>query len=233
LQKYLAESGVASRRACEQVILEGRVRVNGKVISELGSKVDPAHDHVAVDGKPVSPRRKLYIALNKPRGYLCARKAEEGRDVIGDLLPKEWTSLFPVGRLDCQTEGLIFLTNDGEFCLKLTHPRYGIRKAYLAQIEGRVEPEMLTRLTQGVRSGADILKAASTRLHSANNTTSVVEVRLTEGKNREVRRMFESMGLSVARLKRLQIGPIKLGELPSGKWRALTQPEIESLLAEL
>jgi 23S rRNA pseudouridine2605 synthase len=232
LQKYLAESGIASRRASEQVILEGRVCVNGTVVSQMGAKVDPACDRVSVDGKTVTPRRKLYIALNKPAGYLCARKAEVGRNVIGDLLPKEWTGLFPVGRLDCQTEGLIFLTNDGDFCLKLTHPRYGICKTYLAWIEGRVEPEMLDRFKQGVRSGGDLLKAAGARLHSANNTTSVAEVKLSEGKNREVRRLFESVGLAVARLIRVQIGPIKLGELPSGKWRALTRPEIVSLLAE-
>ncbi len=233
LQKFLAESGIASRRASEQIILDGRVSVNGKVICELGGKVELGHDRVTVDGRVVAPKRKLYIALNKPRGFLCTRKAESNRNVIGELLPKEWNELFSVGRLDCQTEGLIFLTNDGEFCLKLTHPRYGICKSYLAEIEGRVEPEMLTRFIKGIESGGEILKATGARLRSANNTSSVVEIRLNEGKNREVRRLFESVGLVVARLRRIQIGPIKLGELPSGKWRALTPPEIKSLISEL
>jgi 23S rRNA pseudouridine2605 synthase len=233
LQKYLAESGVASRRAGEQFILDGRVSVNGGIVRELGVKVDPARDHVKVDGNPVTPRRKLYIALNKPRGYVCTRSTEDCRDVIGNLLPKEWNDLFSVGRLDCQSEGLIFLTNDGNFCLKLTHPRYGIGKTYLARVEGRVEPGMLAKLTRGVACGGDLLKAKSARLHSANNTGSVVEIQLDEGKNREVRRLFESQGFSVTRLQRIQIGPIKLGELPVGKWRALTEPEIRSLLPKL
>jgi pseudouridine synthase len=233
LQKYLAESGVASRRASEEIILAGRVKVNGSVVSVLGSKVDPGHDHVVVDGRPVAPRRKLYIALNKPKGYVCTRGEEGARNRIGDLLPREWTDLFSVGRLDCQSEGLIFLTNDGDFCLKLTHPRYGIYKTYLVQVEGRVEPETLMTFTRGIQCEGDILKARSARLYSANNTSSIIELQLAEGKNREVRRMFESQGLTVTRLQRVRIGPIKLGELPSGKWRALSEPEIKSLLPKL
>ena len=233
LQKYLSESGVASRRASEEIILAGRVKVNGSVVSVLGSKVDPSHDHVMVDGRPVTPRRKLYIALNKPRGYICTRGEEGSRNRIGDLLPREWEDLFSVGRLDCQSEGLIFLTNDGDFCLKLTHPRYGIYKTYMAQVEGRVDQEMLMKFTRGIESDGELLKAHSARLYSANNTSSVIELQLAEGKNREVRRLFESQGLIVSRLQRVRIGPIKLGELPAGKWRALTVPEIKSLLPKL
>ena len=140
LQKFLAESGVASRRASEQIITAGCVSVNGDVVTLLGTKVDPAHDRVMVDGRLVSTKRKLYIALHKPRGFICTRGAEDDRDKIGDLLPREWTDLFSVGRLDMMSEGLIFLTNDGDFCLKLTHPRYGIYKTYMVRVEGRVEP---------------------------------------------------------------------------------------------
>lgn len=233
LQKYLAESGVASRRASEEIILAGRVKVNGAVVSVLGSKVDPTHDRVVVDGKQIAPKRKHYIAVNKPKGYVCTRSGESARNKIGDLLPKEWSGLFSVGRLDCQSEGLIFMTNDGDFCLKLTHPRYGICKTYLAEVEGRVEPEMLTKFTRGIKTGGEMLKAQSTRLVSANNTSSVIELQLAEGKNREVRRLFESQGMIVSRLQRVRIGPIKLGELPAGKWRALTEPEIKSLLPKL
>jgi len=233
LQKFLAEAGIASRRASEQVIIAGRVTVNGAVASQLGAKVDPQQDRVAVDGRVVARKRKLYIALNKPPGFVCTRGTEDERKRIGDLLPREWTELFSVGRLDYQSEGLIFLTNDGDFCLKLTHPRYGIPRIYVAWIEGRVTTEMIKNFTQGVVSAGEKLQARRARLISANNSTSIVELELTEGKNREVRRLFESQHLAVRRLQRVQIGPIKLGQLPAGKWRVLTEPEIKSLLPVL
>jgi 23S rRNA pseudouridine2605 synthase len=232
LQKYLAEAGVASRRASEQMILAGRVEVNGREVRELGTKVDPAHDRIAFDGVRVRPKKKLYVALNKPRGYICSKRDEMKRRTVGDLLPKEWSNLYPVGRLDFDSEGLIFLTNDGEFSLHLTHPRYGVRKKYMVVVAGRVEPEMLNRFTRGVSHDGEQLKAEKARLLSANNSTSVVELELGEGKNREVRRLFESQGLEVSRLVRTQIGKIKLGELPSGKWRTLTEAEIKSLLPQ-
>lgn len=231
LQKFLAEAGVASRRASEKIILEGRVSVNGRVVSELGAKVDPVHDHVAVDDRVLRVKRKLYIALHKPPGYLCTRRDELSRKTIGDLLPKEWSNLYPVGRLDKESEGLIFLTNDGDFSLHLTHPRYGVRKNYVATVTGRVLPEILRRFIAGISQEGEMLKAEKARLISANNSNSVVELELAEGKNREVRRLFESQGLEVNRLVRTQIGKIKLGELPKGKWRALTESEINSLLS--
>lgn len=230
LQKFLAEAGVASRRAAEQLIVKGRVEVNGETITQLGAKVNPARDGVRVDGRGVKPKRKLYVALNKPKGYICARSDPERRRIITDLLPLEWRSLYPVGRLDHDTEGLIFVTNDGDFALRLTHPRYGTRKVYHATVEGRVEPSQLSRFTGGIMDDGEMLKASRVRLLSANNTRSVVEVELTEGKNREIRRMFRTLGLEVSKLKRTQIGRIKLGELPTGKWRTLTEPEIKSLL---
>ena len=231
LQKFLAEAGVASRRSGEKIILEGRVTVNGRTVRELGGKVDPVHDQVAVDGTRARARRKIYVALNKPRGYVCSKHDEFERRPSVDLLPREWNNLNSVGRLDHESEGLIFLTNDGEFSLRLTHPRYGVRKKYLATVAGRVAPDTAGQLVRGVAHDGERLKAEKARVLSANNSHSVLELEMAEGKNREVRRMFESQGLAVSRLVRTQIGRIKLGELPSGKWRTLTEPEIKSLLS--
>ena len=233
LQKFLAEAGVASRRAGEKIILAGRVTVNGLPVRELGTKVHPACDQVLVDDRPVRLRKKLYVALHKPRGYLCTRRDPARRRTVGELLPKEWEILSSVGRLDRESEGLIFLTNDGEFSLRLTHPRYGVRKTYRVTVEGRVEPATLKRFLGGVTDHGERLQAQRADLISANNTQSVVELELAEGKNREVRRLFASAGLMVSRLQRIRIGPIKLGELPAGKWRTLTESEIKSLLREL
>jgi 23S rRNA pseudouridine2605 synthase len=185
---------------------------------------------VAVDGKPVRAKRKLYVALNKPLGLVCSRDDEHERPTIYGLLPKEWGHLHSVGRLDYPSEGLIFLTNDGEFSLHLTHPRYGVRKKYIATVEGRVTEAMLREFVHGVWHLGEKLKAEKTLLVSASQAQSVVELELAQGKNREVRRLFESQRVTVKRLQRVQIGKIKLGELPVGKWRALTEPEIRSLM---
>lgn len=233
LQKYLAEAGVASRRASEAFIVEGRVTVNGEVVRELGVKIEPGRDRVGVDGSAIKPKRKLYVALNKPVGFICSRKDPLNRREVGDLLPLEWAHLVPVGRLDYESDGLMFLTNDGDFCLRLTHPRYGVRKKYLATVEGKAESSLLRQLTLGVTHEGESLKAESARLASSTNTVSVIEIILAEGKNREVRRMLETLGLQVTRLQRVQIGPIKLGDLPEGKWRTLTDAEIKSLLSKL
>jgi 23S rRNA pseudouridine2605 synthase len=230
LQKFLADAGVASRRAGEQLILAGRVEVDGQTARVLGVKVDPLHQRVTVDGQPIKSRRKLYVALHKPRGLVCSRKDEFDRPRIYDLLPKEWGHLHSVGRLDYNSEGLLLLTNDGEFSLRVTHPRYGVHKKYLATVEGRVEPPMLVLFTKGIRYQGEKFKAEKTRLISTGTSQSVVELDLAEGKYREVRRLFESQGRTVKRLQRIQIGKIKLGELPPGRWRTLTETEIKSLL---
>jgi pseudouridine synthase len=228
LQKFLADAGVASRRASEQIILDGRVRVNGRIVRQLGTKIDALHDDISLDGKPVRSRKKIYVALNKPRGCVCSHSDELGRATVYQLLPREWQIISSVGRLDFNTEGLIFLTNDGQFALRLTHPRYGIRKKYVATVDGRVEHEMLKKFTRGIFHSGEKLQAEHARLLAPD----VVELELREGKNREVRRLFESQGLTVRRLQRMQIGKIKLGELKPGKWRALTETEIKTLLAE-
>jgi pseudouridine synthase len=230
LQKFLADAGIASRRAGEQIILAGRVTVNGDTVAELGARIDPHHDRVTVDGKAVRAKRKLYVALNKPPGLVCSRKDEWDRPTIYALLPKEWGQLHSVGRLDYNSEGLLFLTNDGEFSLRLTHPRYGVRKKYIATVAGRVAEEMLGRFTRGLWYQGEQLKAEKARLISASQSQSVVELELAQGKYREARRLFESQQLAVKRLQRVQIGKIKLGELRPGKWRALTEPEIHSLM---
>jgi 23S rRNA pseudouridine2605 synthase len=231
LQKFLADAGVASRRASEEIIRAGRVTVNGTVVSELGTRIDGDHDTVELDGKEVRVRRKMYAALHKPKGVVCSRQDERGRPTIYDLVPREWSHLHSVGRLDFASEGLIFLTNDGDFSLRLTHPRYGVRKKYIATVEGRVEPATLALFTQGLWHLGEKLKVEKARLISATKAQSVAELELAEGKNREVRRLFESQGILVKRLQRIQIGKIKLGELRPGKWRTLTETEIKSLLS--
>lgn len=224
---------MASRRAAEQIILEGRVSVNGSVVRVLGSKMDPAHDDVTVDGKPVQAHKKFYVALNKPRGCVCSKVDEHDRMTVYELLPKEWQIVNSVGRLDFASEGLLFLTNDGDFALKLTHPRYGVRKRYVVTVEGKVDGDVLDRFTNGIFHDGEKLKAERAWLLTATKSESVVELELAEGKNREVRRLFESQGFLVRRLVRTQIGKVKLAELKPGKWRTLTPTEIKTLLPEL
>jgi 23S rRNA pseudouridine2605 synthase len=231
LQKFLADAGVASRRASEQIILSGLVTVNGRPVKELGTKIDPDKDHVSVEGRPLKPKRKLYLAVHKPRGYICSRHDPEGRPSLDMVLPLEWGNLYSVGRLDFNSEGLIFYTNDGDFALKLTHPRYGIRKIYRASIQGQITPSMAALLEKGIQYEGELLRAENVRILKSAQGHSLVELTLREGKNREVRRLFESQGLVVEKLQRTQIGPVKLGELPRGKWRTLTAAEIKSLIS--
>jgi len=230
LQKFLSEAGVASRRAAEAIITEGRVAVDGVVVRELGIKVDSVSQRVTVDGQPVRALKKLYIVLNKPSDFLCTRSDPEGRRTVMDLLPVEWGNLYPVGRLDRESEGMLLLTNDGSFSLRLTHPRYGVRKHYLATVVGEIHRATVRRLVEGVEHEGETLKAEKAHLVSANHSHSVIELELAEGRNREVRRMLEACGFTVKRLVRDRIGKIPLGSLRLGKWRALTPPEIKSLI---
>ena len=228
LQKFLAQAGIASRRASEAVIREGRVEVNGQTVTRQGIQINPVADVVSVDGQMIQPLRHRYVAVHKPRGVLCTRKDEKQRTILGDLLPSDW-DLKPVGRLDRDSEGLIFATNDGDFALRITHPRYEVTKVYQVEAEGRVPHRTLRLLTQGVKHGGQMLRALKATLLEANRSRSVVELELTEGKNREIRRMFATQEIKIIRLARIQIGSIKLGELPTGKWRTLTKIEIETL----
>jgi len=224
---------LASRRAAEQFILDGRVEVNGQPVRTLGHKIQPGVDRVSVDGVLIKPKRKLYVAVHKPAGYLCTRQDPFERRILSDLLPTEWRHLASVGRLDYDSEGLIFMTNDGDFTLRLSHPRYGVRKIYRVTLEGAVGPAVAAKMTAGVTEGGEQLKAESCRVISSNQTRTVLEVVLLEGRNRELRRICSALNLVVQRLQRIQIGRIKLGELPSGKWRTLTEAEIKSLLSRV
>lgn len=231
LQKYLAEAGVASRRSSETLILEGRVTVDGRPVRLLGSKVAPGTSEVRVDGVPVRPKRRLYLAMHKPPGYVCSRREQGTHPVVMELLPEEWQGVYPVGRLDRASEGLLLLTNDGEFALRIAHPRHGVRKTYLAVVSGRVTEPMVAALVRGVRHQGALLRAENVEVLTANNARSRVRLGLREGKNREIRRMFEVLGLRVERLVREQIGGLRLGELPSGRWRFLNAGEVSALLA--
>ena len=233
MQKFLADAGVASRRTGEQFILEGRVAVNGQTVRLLGTKIDADHDQVAVDGKFVRAKKLLYIALNKPVGCVCTRKDELDRPTIYELIPREWDTVQTVGRLDYNSEGLIFLTNDGQFALRLTHPRYGVRKKYLATVEGEVTPAMLQLFKRGIFHEGERLQALAARMISGTRDKCVVELELGEGRNREVRRLFESQAITVKKLQRIQIGKIRLGELKPGKWRTLNAVEIKTLISDL
>ena len=224
---------MASRRAGEQFILDGRVSVNGLTVRLLGTKVDPDRDLVAVNGKAVRAKKLIYVALNKPPGCVCSRKDELGRPTIYELIPREWDTVQTVGRLDYNSEGLIFLTNDGQFALRLTHPRYGVRKKYLATVEGEVTPAMLQLFKRGIFHEGERLQALAAKIVSGTRAKSVVELELGEGRNREVRRLFESQAVTVKKLQRTQIGKIRLGELKPGKWRTLNAVEIKTLISDL
>jgi pseudouridine synthase len=229
LQKFLSDAGISSRRGGEQLILQGRVVVNGQIVRELGTKVDPEEDKIRVDDRQAKIKRKIYLALNKPSGYICTRKDEAGRPTIYELLPPEW-KVVSAGRLDYNTEGLIFLSNDGDFILKLTHPRYEISKVYKATVLGKITQKEVVLMERGIEDEGETLKATKVRIITANSSRSVVEMELREGKNREIRRMFESLNFPVEKLQRVKIGNIQLRELPIGKWRTLTPAEIKSLL---
>ena len=230
LQKFLSEAGVASRREGERLILAGRVTVDGQVVRLLGTKVDRAKNEVALDGRPLKPLAKRFVALNKPPKILCTRRDTHERRTVFDLLPADWGHLYTIGRLDADSEGLILLTNDGEFCQKVAHPSHGLLKTYRVTLAKRLGPETLEQLTIGLRDKGEFLKARRARLLSTNNTRSEAELVLAEGMNREVRRMFKALGFRVLRLQRVAVGPVKLGELPPGKWRVLSRAEIASCL---
>lgn len=230
LQAFLARAGVASRRASEELILQGRVRVNGTVVSILGSKVDPAEDRVEVDGEQVKTEALTWVALHKPRGYVTSRTDPFGRPTIYTLLPERFHSLFHVGRLDRDSEGLLLLTNDGETANRLLHPRYGTTKEYLVDAVGKLEGEAIHQLTHGVQLDDGPARAERVeRLHQVDNDVFRIRMVLREGRKREIRRMCEAVGHPVRRLLRRRFGPIELGELPAGRWRVVSPAELGML----
>jgi 23S rRNA pseudouridine2605 synthase len=228
LQKFLAECGVGSRRKMEQFIKEGRVRINGQVVTELGRKIDPATDRVEVNRRPVHAAPKGIMLLNKPRGVVSTLSDPEGRRSVADFLTKHYSSYFPVGRLDWDSTGLMVLTNDGEVAERLMHPRYGFERVYHARVEGAVPVEVLSKLERGIRLSDGFVKAQGTILKNDDSSTWV-EVRIHEGRNRVVRRLFEKLGHPVMKLKRIVYGPFKLGRLQVGQVRVLTHKEYEEV----
>ena len=231
LQKVLAAAGVASRRASEIMIDEGRVEVNGKIVTEQGRRVNPDRDQIRVDGSRIPPpRRHMYLVLNKPRGVISTMDDPEGRTTLADYLPRTKERLFHVGRLDTETEGLIILTNDGEFAHRLAHPSYEVRKSYHVQVAGVMDNRTLKRLEKGVTLDDGPVKPDQVKLISRGQDRTLLQVSLHEGRNRIVRRMMDAVGHPVDRLARTAIGPVRLGNLPVGETRELSRDELGALL---
>jgi 23S rRNA pseudouridine2605 synthase len=231
LQKYLAQSGVASRRKCEELMLEGLVTVDGEVVTRLGTKIDPRTAVVRVDGKRlpgISPH--VYLVLNKPRGVVSTMSDPQGRRTLQDLVADRPERLFHVGRLDTDTSGLILLTNDGDFAHRMAHPSYEVDKTYVAEVEGEVKPATVKRLRDGVTLEDGPVTVNQARVVSEGPGKSIVELVIHEGRNRIVRRLLEHVGHPVTRLTRTQIGPVQLGRLQLGEMRELSLDELGELM---
>jgi 23S rRNA pseudouridine2605 synthase len=232
LQKILSQAGIASRRASEQLMLDGRVTVNGAAVRELGTKADAARDDIRVDGRRVKViTRHRYLLLNKPRGYVTTRSDEKQRPTVIDLLRGVSEYVYPVGRLDYESEGLLLLTNDGELAARLTHPRHGVARVYEARVLGVPDARDLARLSRGLVIEGRRTEAAEIKLlpHGRDAKEATLVVTIREGRNRQVRKMCEAIGHPVTHLKRIAIGPIRDSALKLGRWRELTAPEVERL----
>ena len=226
LQKILSQAGVASRRASERLMLEGRVSVNGVTIMELGTKADPAHDDIRVDGRRIhAPERHRYLLLNKPRGYVTTRSDPHKRPTVIDLLRGVREYIYPVGRLDYDSEGLLILTNDGELAARLTHPRHGVIRVYEARVLGEPDAHDISRLSKGVTIDGRRTEPAEVSSVGPNH----LRITVREGRNRQVRKMCETIGHPVTELRRVAIGPIRDTKLKIGQWRELTAHEVERL----
>lgn len=229
LQKVLAHAGVGSRRACEEVILQGRVTVDGQVVRELGTRVDPQHAKIAVDGQRIHAERMVYFAVSKPKGYVSTNNDPSGRPRVVDILPEIPQRVYTVGRLDEMSTGLILLTNDGELANKLAHPKFGVEKLYRAVVAGTPDREVLTKLTEGVWLAEGKVRARRVKIVGKKGQATILEMVLAEGKNREVRRMLAKLGHKVMSLTRIAVGPITLKGLAPGEYRPLSHAEIEML----
>lgn len=229
INKYLAECGLSSRRKCEAFVLDGKVKINGKLVTELSTEVKDS-DTVTVDGNKVQPIKKhVYLMMNKPKGYICTANDEFGRKTVLDLIKNREERIFPVGRLDYDTEGLLILTTDGDLANRLTHPRNEITKTYSAKVEGEVGEDLLDRIRNGIILDGVKTKKCKIKLVEYKDGFSRFEVVISEGRNRQVRRMFESINKQVVFLKRVAIGDLKLKGLNRGDYRELTFEEINYL----
>jgi len=231
LQKFLSDAGVASRRHAEELIRAGRVLVNDQVVDELPAFVDPTVDRVVADGVPVRPQRLEYFLVHKPKNVVCTNRDPAWRTRAIDLLPNLPVRLFPVGRLDADSTGLLLMTNDGQLAERLTHPRYGIPKTYRAEVRGRVPPDLPARLLAGVHLAEGKARADQVEVIHAAQDRSALMITLREGRNRQIRRMLARLGYPVRSLKRVQIGPLSLKGLPVGAARRLTAQELHALRA--
>ncbi len=230
LQKILSGAGVASRRESETFITAGRVAVNGTVVTELGSKADPEKDRITLDGKPLRLKlERVYLLLYKPAGYVTTLKDPEGRPTVTDLLKGVGERVYPVGRLDYNTEGLLLLTNDGDWANRLAHPRHEVEKEYLVKVRGRVTPDQVRRLADGVELDDGTTAPARVRIVHESERNSRLTITIHEGRYRQVRRMCEAVNLAVASLKRTRYGFLDLGDLRPGECRRLTPQEVKQL----
>jgi 23S rRNA pseudouridine2605 synthase len=231
LQKVLAQAGVASRRKCEEYIVTGRVEVNDILVNVLGVKVDPEQDIIKVDGRPINQQKKIYLLMNKPKGVITSANDPEGRKVVTDFLYGIKERVYPVGRLDYDTEGLLILTNDGEFANLLTHPKHHVPKTYHATVNGVPHGTILEKLKKGILLDDGMTAPAEVDYHDVNPVTNetIIAITIYEGRNRQVRRMFESVQFPVIKLKRVQFGGLFLTGVARGKFRELTLKEIEAL----
>lgn len=231
LQKLLAQSGVASRRKCEELMLDGLVEVDGEVVTRLGTKVDPRTAVIRVDGKRLPPvSEHVYLVLHKPRGVVSTMSDPEGRRTLADLVADRPERLFHVGRLDTDTSGLIILTNDGDFAHRLAHPSYEVDKTYVAEVEGEPTKATVQRLLDGVTLEDGPVTVSAARLRNATKGKAIIELVIHEGRNRIVRRLLAEVGHPVRQLSRTRIGPVALGTLPVGALRELTRDELGELL---
>ncbi len=230
LQKYIAESGITSRRKAEELIREGRVKVGGEIIREMGVKINPDTDEVEVDGHIIRQEtKKYYIMLNKPAGYITTTSDDFNRPTVMELTEDVHARIYPVGRLDYDTQGLLLLSNDGDFANAIMHPKGNLKKTYIASVKGLITVSAIKRLRSGIDIGDYITKPAEVELISGTERESSVKIIIGEGKKRQVRRMLDAVGFPVLRLKRVAIGGVTLGNLPEGKWRHLKPSEIELL----
>ena len=228
LNKFLAHAGIGSRRHCEALITAGRISINGKVVRNLATQVGPGQE-VKVDGEPVRAESHVYWLVNKPRGYLCTNHDPSRRPLAIDLVPQISQRVYTVGRLDEDSEGLLLLTNDGDLANRLTHPRYGIEKTYLVLVAGNPRPDDLKRLMEGVYLSEGHVKARNVKRLRRQGNSTWLRIVLSEGKNREIRRMLAKLEHKVLRLRRIEIGPLEIGNLTAGKSRPLNPSELKSL----
>ncbi len=229
IQKYMAACGVASRRQAEELLLQGRVRINGRVVTTLGTSVEPGVDRVELDGRLVAPITERTILFNKPRNCLCSKRDPVNRPLIYEYLPPELQNLNYVGRLDFDTSGLLLLTSNGELLRRLTLPQYKIKRVYLAWVEGHVVARSLKQLEQGIQHEGELLQAHRALVRQSSPTRTLVEVVLTEGRNREVKRLFEAIGHQVLSLDRIRFAELALGNLPPARWRPADSDEMRHL----